>query len=536
MRTILNNNRVHLSSDHEYKNFVQSKFVRVAKKRGYRKWIKKNMEAILSVYHLNLEPIHEKLAGLYSSKRVGKPPYDPQVLLRSFLLMVAMKEVSITKWVSILEFNEMLLLFCGLSDDHAPSVGTHYDFLKRLENGQHQPKCVHCVRASDMRKARLGQKGLKQKPKDLDEIEQKNIGVMDEFTTLLRKGENQPVQYDLERLLNEILRDVAVKPSIEKKFIQNTQEWSLVGDGSIIKAQIDSYGKLACDCRKQGIYNCKHERSYSDPNADWGWDNRDKCLKFGYHYFQWGDSNNHHDLPIYLQIGPGNLYEPKMALDSITRLGKQIQSYTPDAKIKEVALDAMHDIYATYRYLRYKKIDYAIPLRKKLSNCMELCPGVLCNQDGCPLCPAGAVMVKTSTDKNGRHVYQCPAKRCTHEDGKMIRKFRADWCPRGVDCMPESKIGPLVRISCDTDPRIHPNIPRDSKHYKDLYDKRSGCERSNSMKKYTYQLSIMRVRTMSYSYIRLLFASILEHSRVWVHEIPPHIEWDKPTSVLSLLR
>lgn len=517
MLTTVYHNRLTLASYQEYKNFVQAALAKRLRRRKARKWVRKHITELLSIYSLNFEPIHEKLASLYSPNKAGKPPYDPQMVLRSLFLMSALHETSITDWSSEFAHDDIWMIFCGLAGSKAPSVGAYYDFLKRLENGPYQPQCRHCVRPSDVRKAQRRQKEKKEKPKDLAEIEQKNgTPVMQQFVEQLKASAGQPVPYDLERLLNEILRELGVKPSIDKGFMHQLEAWSLVGDGSIIKAHVSSFGKATCDCRKNGIYDCQHERIYADARANWGWDNRDKCLKFGYHYFQWVDHSDHHDFPCYLQMAPGNLYEPKMALSSLDRMLKEIEAWGVGTRIKEVALDAMHDLYATYRYLRGKGIDYAIPLRNKPAACIDLGnSGLLCNEDGKPLCPGNAPMTYVSADKNGRHIYQCPAKRCTHECGKMVRKFRADWCPRGADCQPESKLGPLVHVSCDIDPRLHPNIPRDSPRYTELYNKRSGCERSNSMKKYTHKLGSMRTRVMSYAFIRMALVSVLEHSRVW---------------------
>jgi len=189
----------------------------------------------------------------------------------------------------------------------------------------------------------------------------------------------------------------------------------------------------------------------------------------------------------------------------------------PEIKIKEIALDALFDLYAVYNYLNHKKILYAIPYATKPGKCITLGDdNQLFNDKGQPICKAGLAMLKSTLDKQGRRIYHCPIKRTARRNKKVIRVCHRKECPLEHLCEPDSKMGPLVHVAKNIDLRINPEISRDSKRYKELANMRTCCERSNSAKKYGYNLKHARMRVMPYAYCRLAFASILEHSRIWV--------------------
>ena len=128
-------------------------------------------------------------------------------------------------------------------------------------------------------------------------------------------------------------------------------------------------------------------------------------------------------------------------------------------------------------------------------------------------------MLCHGTDRQGRHLYHCPIRRTTHRDGKTVIIDHLDECPLKALCEPDSALGPYVHISPHDDPRIHPNIPRESKEYDELRNIRSCCERSNSIKKDYYKGEKLNTRVMPYAFVRLTLISILEHSRVWAMEL-----------------
>ncbi|QQS48121.1 MAG: hypothetical protein IPM66_05600 [Acidobacteriota bacterium] len=127
-------------------------------------------------------------------------------------------------------------------------------------------------------------------------------------------------------------------------------------------------------------------------------------------------------------------------------------------------------------------------------------------------------MRRHTTTPNHRIVFNCPVKRPTHLDGKSVWKPHVEECPQKVLCQPLTKMGPTVYIKADSDPRLYPRIARDSAKFRQLMNLRSGCERSNSVKKVTYKLDRRPCRSATHYLVRLYLISIIEHARAWVAE------------------
>jgi hypothetical protein len=77
---------------------------------------------------------------------------------------------------------------------------------------------------------------------------------------------------------------------------------------------------------------------------------------------------------------------------------------------------------------------------------------------------------------------------------------------------------PVVYVRSDSDPRSYPHISRDSQQYKQLMALRSGCQRSNSAKKVTYNLAQRPCPSATHFLFRLYLISIIEHAKSWLFE------------------
>ena len=369
-------------------------------------------------------------------------------------------------------------------------------------------------------------------PQTQEEKHQQNRDVLKKLAERLEKQKDEPIPNDQEKLLNEILLEVGVKPSAAKNLLGNIKSVIFTGDGSTLPSGGAPNGKPICDCRNQGIYRCEHLRKYSDKDAQWGFDTLESWV-FGYRYYQFVCSTEGHDLPIYLTMNSCNTYEGIMFLMSLDRLQKELKERFPDMELRYFGGDSIHDAYPCYIVLLKGKILYAIPYAHKPSACNvfagknkttdPLSPfyqkEILLNEQGIPLCPGGKPMRYMNTHRCGHHVYACPAKRPTNCGGKRgVRKIHLDDCPNATLCEPESQWGPYLSIKPEDDPRIHPAIPRDSQEYKNLLAARSGCERSNSRKKIHYNLKYTHGRVMSYRFTQAVLISLLEHSSAWVKD------------------
>ncbi len=117
-----------------------------------------------------------------------------------------------------------------------------------------------------------------------------------------------------------------------------------------------------------------------------------------------------------------------------------------------------------------------------------------------------------------RIYYACPVKRPSQKNGERIWLSHIDECHNSVLCQPDTKTGPVVYVKTTDDLRLYPPIPRDSPRFKKLMNLRSGCERSNSLKKETYALGNRPCRSANHFLVRLYLVSIIEHAKAWLAE------------------
>lgn len=71
-------------------------------------------------------------------------------------------------------------------------------------------------------------------------------------------------------LLQQIFKQCFVLPSAEQGLLGDLKNLSIAGDGSSVRTGASRYGKMTCNCRKQGIFYCQCARRYSDPDACMG--------------------------------------------------------------------------------------------------------------------------------------------------------------------------------------------------------------------------------------------------------------------------
>lgn len=505
--------RVSFASHGEYREYVRKALGRRLGHQATLEWVRHKLQRLLTVWVLDLTVMQERLRALYSSSPVGKPSYDPQILLRSLLLMPEFGFNSIKKWVAELQSRPLLAIFTGADPEELPAASTYYDFLMRLENGPHQPKCRHVVRHSEERHARKRKlHAAESRPTGEPEHDvEDRRGVIQRFVEATIGLEAQPVPQDLAQRLNAMLLELGVKVSLAHGIIQNEEQLTLAGDGTAIGSGGSPDGKRTCDCWQRGEYRCDCERQYADADAQWGWDNRHKCYFYGYRLFQMVCADNHHDLPVYLALAGAKRHEVLQAIECISRLRKE----WVEAKIARTSFDALFDMHPFYEYLVHCQIGYAIPYKQEPARCVLLGHNdIPCSADGIPLCPGGKAMLYHMTDRQGRHMYHCPIKRNTHRNHQEVIVTHLDECPLHALCEPDSKLGPSIYVAPHENPRLHPRIPRESKEYKELRNMRGCCERSNSIKKEYYGADDLNTRVMSYAFIRLTLISILEHSRV----------------------
>jgi hypothetical protein len=497
-------------------------------KRKSRKIKDEHLEAALTLLILDLEPARKYLKTLYSPNPRGRPHYDPVCMLRALLLMILLGFKSYTLWSKELRNKPRLTVIAGFannSKDHVdtPSVGCFYDFIERLENGKYQKPCQHCIKPSEVRKGKHlrninGEKEMRQKQKETD------IALYDSVTMKLKdelqKTKEQPRPDDLLKTLEDILITCAIIASAKRGMLGDTSKLNLCGDGSALPSGANHYGKPSCECHKNGIYKCNHDRYYSDSTANWGYDSYRECYYFGHSYYQHIVNHNGHDLPMHVSIAQASETDYTQSMKGFDRFRKTLKEHCLDWKINHVIYDAGHDSTGNYEFLMDDDIIPIIALNTRSG--VHYSPSGSAesvSNDGIPICKAGMLMRRHYYDKKEHKiVYNCPVKRPTHRNGKHEWLAHVDECPFGVLCQTDSDMGPTVFIKTKTDPRLYPPLPRASLEFKKLMKLRSCCERSNSTKKVTYHLGERPCRSDVHYLVRLYLVSIIEHAKAWLAE------------------
>ena len=469
-------------------------------------------EKTFIIYHLDLSPVEELLTSLYSTDPRGRKPRDPICIFRSLILMVLEGETSINNWAETLRSNSSLSLLSGWEPGTSPSVSTFYKFLDRLQDGPYRKPCEHIHKASELDKGKHlknFKKSDKEKKKEQDHA--KNDSVTAKLKDDLLAASHQPRQNELLKRLEDLFVELALKPSIKKGLID---PFNLIvsGDGSSFKSGSNRFGKPSCNCLvEENLRKCDCPRLYTDPDSDWGYDSYRKVFYYGDTFYQLCYSSKGHDLPLHILCGPASETDYTLSLKSFDRFLKVLNEHNIRFHIPAAIFDAGHDAMGIYLYFREKFIPTIIPLNHRggtnyYKNKIRL------SDKGIPLCKGGQEMMHLNyNQKKMKHQFGCPIKRGTHRNGKYVYVTHHDECPLDTRCSPDTKHGPTKSIFSKDNPRMFPDIPRNTPKFRKLYNLRSGTERSNSAKKNAFPLDRFKSRSRARRLIFLYLIAILEH-------------------------
>ncbi|MBT9439202.1 MAG: hypothetical protein GAS50_08415 [Desulfobacterales bacterium] len=470
--------------------------------------------------NLNLDPALPILNSLYSPAKL-ESARDPASMLRSLILMTVLREKSITKWVKQTRHNPIFAILGGFEPGKTPGIGTYYDFMKRIINGPYRKpcQCENQVKRSEYN-AKLHKRNLKKEKKTKKNDFDPNHSQSEKLAQKLLKNADELRPKDMYQILEDLHIQLGIIPCIQEEHITDLKNLVVSGDGSILKTAASGDGKPTCSCRSEGIYKCDHDRYYTSPSAEWCYDHHKDCYVFGDRYYHLVVTQKGHDFPLLTYMPGGNESDYTLSLKSFDRLLKAARENDLDINVSFFCGDGHHDAQAHYRYFREKNIIPIIPLSKAtqkayphLSNDSDIRLDI----DGTPLCPAGKRMRRHFYDKKQqKHVYNCPAKRNTHRNGKSLYVFHEDDCPKHQDCDPQSPLGPYVNLKSSEDPRLFPPLPRSSRKFKDLMNQRSASERCN-FNNDTYDVE-GSCRNADYGLIRLTLANIAHHAAIRYQE------------------
>jgi hypothetical protein len=204
-------------------------------------------------------------------------------------------------------------------------------------------------------------------------------------------------------------------------------------------------------------------------------------------------------------------------MNSLDRMIKSFSEHQLDIQIQAIAYDSGHDAVGIYQFLMDKNINPVIALNARGAQMVKPTGSAQqVNQDGVPLCIAGLQMRRLGVTTHNTIAYGCPVKRPTHQDGIYMMKAYPDECPLKVLCQPETKMGPVVTVRPNDDPRHYPAIERGSARYTQIMNLRTGSERSNATKKVVHKLAHKPCRSATHYLFRLYLISMLEHVKAWL--------------------
>jgi hypothetical protein len=451
------------------------------------------------------------------------------VLLRLLLLSILVEQPSINKWVADLEASRVLQVLGGLdpATERRPGVGTFYDLLNRLHDGPlrrggevEPPSVLLRRRARSPQPRRRNQKavareakptGHKRRRKKGEAAKDKADSVTAKLVAELKSRADQDNADDLLGRLAHILVEVAVAESARQGLLGDLEGMVVGGDGSPLVTGANRFGKKVCD---HGRYaSCDCDRVWSDPDARTGYDpHRDRYF-FGHHFYELSVSTQGHDLPLALRLDPGSTSDFTAVLHTSEHLRKTLARLGHRWKMDAVLLDAGHDGEAIYRYFWDQGIKPLIPLKTDAPATHPSRPDLSLSRRGIPLCEAGVEMASWGSAGPDRRQFICPV---------LAKKLkRCPLAPEGEPgwrCKPHLSWGPIVNLSVSDNPRLCTPVPRNSHGWTKLYAHRSGCERSNSIKKTKFKLEAARHRRASFWLIRLHLMAILQHAMAWVKE------------------
>lgn len=500
----------------EYIKKIQKLSANYYQDNAFQTYLQTHKEICAIMENLNLDPAAGTLKPLYCPVKHGDFR-DPVNMLRSLILMALLKIKGITQWVRDTRTHALLAILTGFSPDDTPGIGTYYDFLKRVYNGTYQRPCKHINKKSDAL-AGLHKRNIKKESEDKKNSFSPYNTQSKKLAEKLLAEADSPRPCDYLKILDDLLLQLGLIPTIKQGMLSETEQITISGDGSILVTNASGAGKPACSCREEGNYKCECPRYYCSPTAKWCYNHHTGSFEFGDRYYHIVVTQNGHDFPLHVSMPGGNESDYTLSLNAVDRLLKGLKENGINMSFKYFAGDGHHDSQAHYTYLMEKHIVPVIPLSENTKKTFTHLENVTMDDEGTPLCPGGLKMRYHGFNKKKQaHTYCCPVKRDTHRDGKSLYVTHIDECPRKADCRPGTKMAPVIYLKLDSDPRLFPPLSRDSKKFKELYKERSASERVNSVID-SYDLD-RACKNAVYGLIRLTIIDIAIHARIRYAEL-----------------
>jgi hypothetical protein len=472
------------SSHADYQHFISQSVLSFDESQLKRfSYFSNSIEKLTS---LDLDPLADFLAPYYSS--FGRPAIHQPEIFRSIILMLDQHYTSLTNWVNLIKSDDLLALLIGCSPDSLPPLGSYYDFINRL---------WLCDSSFDSDKRdKLYRYPKDSKPKG--KAPGKNKKLPNRHPEIVRKTADffmsgRSFSARFERLLQELFSLIAIVPSMVLGLISN-DDLTVAGDGTCVHSHSSSLGSKVCECRDNGVFNCKCNRHYSDLDAAYGWDSDLSTWFYGHtlYAFSTYDPMTKTDLPLLLRFVSAKRHDSVTGIVALAEL----KEVSPFLTIKNVCLDSANDNYPTYELFNSWNYIPFIDLNSNRGKPTTLPPALSITEQGVPICLSSHEMVYDGFCKNrSRHKWRCPLK-CKKDT----------ICSLKEPCSP-SNYGRVIYTKPDWDIRLFTPVPRGTKAWKDVYKVRTCSERINNRILNDYGLHAMGIHGKKrYSFFTTMIA------------------------------
>lgn len=427
----------------------------------HEKQIRFYADILEKVYILNLDALIALVENRYA--KTGRPSHNQPEILRALVAMCHYKE-SITKFVKRLKSHPVLAIVCGFEPDSVPGVGTFYDYLDRFWLMEEPAKITREPLKKRDKKPKSGEKLPDANPSLVSGLVQKILS-------------RQPLEERPEKLLQKILTECAVKPSLKLELCGDRRKLSFAGDGAPLATGASHRGKSTCSCKEQGIFRCSCPRQYTGPTANWGWDSYHEQWFYGHTLYCITAAGSHNDLPLLIHLTQASKHDSGTFVNAYSHL-REIYG---DLTFATALLDSAHDSYDIYRMLLSHGIEPFIDLNKRKTG-IRSCSAVEVSVNGIPVCVGGLEMVHHGMDKKRQRIkWRCPMHR------------ELDSCPHMKDCS-SSSYGRVFYTKMQDDFRLFTKTPRRSEVWKKTYARRTSVERTFKRILVDYRIESLRFR------------------------------------------
>jgi hypothetical protein len=429
------------------------------------------------VYILNLDRLFPLVLDRYS--HTGRPAKNQPEIFRALVVMIHLKE-GVTSFVKRLKVHPLLAVACGFEPNSVPGVGTFYDYIDRFWLGEEPSKAL-----------REPRKKKRKKPKGGEKLPEEDTNRVAYLVTKVLEGCSFEGP---EMLLQKILAECAVKPSLDLGLCGEGRKLVFAGDGTPLETGASHLGKKACSCREQGIYRCSCSRLYTSPTANWGWDSYHERWFYGHTLYAITAADSFNDLPLLLHLTQASRHDS----GTFVVVYAQLRQLYPELDFASALLDSAHDAYEIYRLLNVHGIEPFIDLNKRRGQQQKF-SAFNVNEIGQPICMAERKMVYNGVDEKRQRIkWRCPMYR------------QPDQCPKKQKCSP-SAYGRVIYTKPDDDFRLFTKTPRGSEAWKKAYARRTSVERTIKRILVDYDIESLRFRAEKRWFWSVSLAAINMH-------------------------